>query len=414
MPDDLLDSLLAAVAGRPTDVPLRLHLADLLIRHGRLAEAVQQCAAVLALRPSNGRAVELLGLASAGLAAGEGQGTAGAERTGWPDGSDGPPDFDWTAAEEQVRDIALPPGQLRPAGPDGARPATPRQVVTLADVGGLAQVKSRLETAFLGPARNPELARSYGVSGTGGLLLYGPPGCGKTFVARAVAGELGARFSAVSLAEVLDAYLGNTEKNVREMFAAARRASPCVLFLDEVDAIGHRRSSIGPGWTGLRGAVNQLLTEMDSVSGSRDGVFVLAATNAPWDVDPALRRPGRLDRTLLVLPPDRLAREAILRFHLRDRLVAGVDVVDLARRTADFSGADLAHVCDTAAESVLTDAARTGRVRPIGPADLTAAIDEVRPSIGPWLQTARNVALFANSSGEYDELAAYLKSRKLL
>src|SRR5205823_10241023 len=201
----------------------------------------------------------------------------------------------------------------RPDGPvDDVEPATLR----LADVGGMDAVKQRLEVAFLGPMRNPELARLYGKSLAGGLLLYGPPGCGKTFVARAVAGELGARFYAVSLADILDHYLGDTEKNVRAIFDTARRNAPCVLFLDEVDAIGHRRSRIGTGWTGLRGAVNQLLHEMDSVAHPAapvpNGVFVLAATNHPWDVDPVLRRPGRLDRIILVLPSDPSAREAIL------------------------------------------------------------------------------------------------------
>jgi SpoVK/Ycf46/Vps4 family AAA+-type ATPase len=286
--------------------------------------------------------------------------------------------------------------------------------LVLSDVGGMTEVKQRLEVAFLGPMRNPELAKMYGKSLRGGLLLYGPPGCGKTFIAKAVAGELGARFYSVSLADVLEAWLGAAERNVREIFATARRNSPCVLFLDEVDAIGHRRSRIGSGWTGLRSAVNQLLAELDSVGSDNDGVFVLAATNHPWDVDPALRRPGRFDRTILVLPPDPPAREAILRYHLRDRPLAGIEVRMLVRRTEDFSGADLAHLVDSAAEIALVDSVRSGQVRPIGMDDFGAALKQVGPSTGPWLQTARNVAQFANSGGEYDDLLAYLKSRKLV
>jgi SpoVK/Ycf46/Vps4 family AAA+-type ATPase len=222
---------------------------------------------------------------------------------------------------------------------------------------------------------------------------------------------MGARFLAVSLADVLDMWLGQSERNVHEVFEVARRSAPCVVFFDEVDAIGQKRSqqrnSAG------RGAVNQLLTEMDGIGAANDGVFVLGATNHPWDVDVALRRPGRFDRMLLVLPPDAPAREAVLRFHLRDRPVAGIDLGRLAKRTDGYSGADLAYVCEAAAERALLDSARTGTARMITQEDLVAAVDEVRPSVGPWLETARNVAQFANDNGTYDELLAYLRKRRM-
>jgi SpoVK/Ycf46/Vps4 family AAA+-type ATPase len=131
-------------------------------------------------------------------------------------------------------------------------------------------------------------------------------------------------------------------------------------------------------------------------------------------VDSALRRPGRFDRTLLVLPPDQPAREAVFRYHLRDRPVAGVDLARLATLTDGYSGADIAHVCETAAERALLDSVRQGAPRMIGQADLEAAAVEVKPSLGPWFETARNVALFANEGGTYDDLAAYLKRRRLL
>ncbi len=282
----------------------------------------------------------------------------------------------------------------------------------LADVGGMAEVKERLEAAFLAPLRNPELRRLYGKSLRGGLLLYGPPGCGKTFISRAVAGEMGARFLSVSLADVLDMYVGQSERNLREIFDTARRAAPCVLFLDEIDAIGQKRSNLRS--SGMRGTVNQLLAELDDVGDRNKGVFVLAATNHPWDVDVALRRPGRLDRTLLVVPPDPPAREAILRYHLKDRPVAGIDLRKLVRRTEGYSGADLAHLCETAAERAMLEAARTGEARLIEMRDFEAALAEVRPSTGPWFETARNVALFANEGGTYDDLLAYLKKRRMV
>jgi SpoVK/Ycf46/Vps4 family AAA+-type ATPase len=185
-----------------------------------------------------------------------------------------------------------------------------------------------------------------------------------------------------------------------------------VLFLDEVDAIGQKRSQLRN--SALRQVVNQLLVELDDVHAANEGVFVLGATNHPWDVDSALRRPGRFDRTLLVLPPDQAAREAILRLHLRDRPVAGVDPRKIAKVTDGYSGADLAHVCEGAAELAMLDSARSGQIRMIGQADLEAALKEVRPSTGAWLQLARNVAMFGNESGEYDELVAYLKKQKLV
>ena len=403
--DPLLASLLAAVDANPDDVPLRLHVAELLLARGRPADALAHCGVVLQRDPAHADGIALLARATAAL-------------TGTPS----PPVFDWRAAEEQVRDI-VPPAFVTDSGAHETEPVLaadgPEQpqvpsTVRLADVGGMEQVKQRLDSAFLGPMRNPELAKMYGKSLRGGLLLYGPPGCGKTFIAKAVAGELGARFYSVSLADVLDQWLGAAERNIKEIFGTARRNAPCVLFLDEVDAIGHRRSRIGGGWSGLRSAVNQLLTEMDSVGSDNEGVFVLAATNHPWDVDPALRRPGRFDRTVLVLPPDAVARESILRYHLRDRPLAGIDLAVLVRRTEDFSGADLAHLADSAAELALADSVRSGKVRPIGMPDFLAALGEVGPSTGAWLQTARNVAQFANASGEYDELLAYLKSRKLV
>jgi SpoVK/Ycf46/Vps4 family AAA+-type ATPase len=250
----------------------------------------------------------------------------------------------------------------------------------------------------------------YGKSLRGGLLLYGPPGCGKSFVARALAGELGAGFLSVSIDDVLDPYLGTSERNLHELFAAARRSQPCVLFFDEIDALGHKRSQLGS--SAMRTTVNALLEELDSVDADNDGVFVLAATNHPWDVDPALRRPGRLDRMILVLPPDEPARVAILESNLRDRPIAGIDLARLARLTQGYSGADIAHVCESAAEQAMVDAVRSGVVRMIGMVDVEAAIAEVRPSTGPWFETARSVVAFANRGGEYDELAAHMKGMR--
>jgi SpoVK/Ycf46/Vps4 family AAA+-type ATPase len=275
----------------------------------------------------------------------------------------------------------------------------------------MEQVKRRLRTAFLAPLENPALRRMSGKSLRGGLLLYGPPGCGKTFIARAAAGELGARFIGIGLHDVLDMWLGESEKNLHGIFEHARQQAPCVLFFDEVDALGRRRTQLRH--SGGREVVVQFLAELDSFGSENEGVFVLAATNHPWDVDPALRRPGRLDRTLLVLPPDEPARAAILRWHLRDRPVGTIDVDDLARRTDLYSGADLAHICETAVEFALEASVESGKPRPIEMADLERALHEVHPSTTAWLQTARNFAQFAGEGHTYDDLLEYLRGHKL-
>ncbi|MFB8183060.1 ATP-binding protein [Streptomyces sp. NPDC055966] len=422
MPEDspLIRSLRAAVAAAPRDVPLRLHLAELLLDEGQSEAAVAEVAVALQNAPGDEQARRLMARA---MGAPEQQ----EQQQQLPQAPSVRSGFDWRAAEEQVGDVVPPrfvegkPEAEEPLRADGQ--GDPGDVdawdverpggVRLADVGGMREVKERLEAAFLAPLRNPELRKLYGKSLRGGLLLYGPPGCGKTFIARAVAGELGASFLSVSVNDVLDMWTGNSERNMHEIFQTARRQAPCVVFLDELDALGGKRSRTLHG--GMRNTVNQLLTELDGVeSAANEGVFVLAATNVPWDVDNALRRPGRLDRTLLVLPPDGPAREAILRYHLRERPVENIDLAKLAKVTDGLSGADLAHVCEAASERALLDSARTGTVRMIGMKDLLAAAKEVVPSTEPWFAAARNVAMFANEGGMYDDLVTYLKKRRKL
>lgn len=442
----LIQSLRTAVAAAPDDVPLRLHLADLLLSAGSGDAAVREIAVALQRAPDDAHARELMLRALAGTPAPAPPAPAPVEAVppappqappapvtvppqdpatapGHPSAPAPAPGrgFDWKAAEDQIGDVVPPRFVEAPLSDDGSgdpgdaaawdveRPGT----VRLADVGGMREVKERLEAAFLAPLRNPELRRLYGKSLRGGLLLYGPPGCGKTFIARAVAGELGASFLSVSVNDVLDMWIGNSERNMHEIFRTARRQAPCVVFLDELDALGGKRSRTQS--SGMRNTVNQLLTELDGVEAeANEGVFVLAATNVPWDVDIALRRPGRLDRTLLVLPPDGPAREAILRYHLRERPIENIDLGKLVKATDGLSGADLAHLCEAAAENALLDSARTGTVRLIGMKDLMAAAAQIAPSTEPWFAAARNVAMYANDGGTYDELVAYLKKKRKL
>ncbi len=437
MDDGVIDALKRALEKMPDDTALRLHLTQTLLAAGRTDEAVAECATALQREPSSAPARALMARALSPAAPPAAPPTAPrteppAETS--PEISPGevpeqpvqdPPravtssrtdgrGFDWSAAEEQVGDVAGPMfvDESGRAEPDVGAWDVEKSGITLADVGGLTEVKDRLEAAFLAPLRNPELRKLYGKSLRGGLLLYGPPGCGKTFVARAVAGEMGAKFISVGMADVLDMWIGSSEKNVHELFMLARRSAPVVLFLDEVDALGQKRSQTRS--SAMRGTVNQLLAELDGVGDDNEGVFVLAATNQPWDVDPAMRRPGRLDRTVLVLPPDQEAREAIVRHHLKERPVEGIDVRRIAKATNGYSGADLAHVCESAAERALLEGVRTGNARLISMKDLEWAVGQVRPSTRGWFDTARNVVMFADTDGSYADLRAWMKKNKLL
>ena len=279
--------------------------------------------------------------------------------------------------------------------------------VTMSDVGGMEKVKARLESSFFQPLRNPELREAFNKSVRGGLLLYGPPGCGKTYLAKAVAGEIGARFYSVGLADVLDMWIGSSERNLHEVFETARRLRPCVLFLDEIDALGHKRGQLRN--MAMRGVVNQLLMEMDGVDTDNEDVFILAATNHPWDIDPALLRPGRFDRMVFVGPPDQAAREAILEVHLRKRPLADdIDLRSLAAHTDGYTGADLALVTEAATERALGESVAAGTVLPIDRDDLEAALADVKPTGGGWFDIARNHVLFGTPDSRFDELATYL------
>ncbi|MDR6200719.1 SpoVK/Ycf46/Vps4 family AAA+-type ATPase [Microbacterium sp. SORGH_AS428] len=407
MEDPVIDALARAVAAAPADAELRLHLATVLLDRGHTERALAEASTVLAADPGNARAREMLARILQTPAAPEATAPVSAAsdsqaRIPTTSGTG----FDWSAAEAELDHIAQPMfvGDGAPAFDEHD---VQRPTVTLSDVGGMREVKERLESAFLAPLRNPELRALYGKSLRGGLLMYGPPGCGKTFLARAVAGELGAAFVSVGLSDILGQFMGDSERNVRELFRLARRQAPTVLFIDEIDAIGQRRSLARQ--SGMRGVVVSLLEELDGLGNDNEGVFVLAATNQPWDVDPALRRPGRLDRTLLVLPPDAEARQAILRHHLAGRPVEGVDLASLAAGTEGFSGADLAYVCELASENALLESSRSGVPRLIGMSDLRQSVAQITPSTGPWLESARNVVRFGEDDGTFAQLREYLR-----
>lgn len=278
------------------------------------------------------------------------------------------------------------------------------------DVGGMEQVKEEVRMKILHPLKHPEIYQAYGKKIGGGILLYGPPGCGKTHLAKATAGEVGSNFLAVGISDILDMYIGQSERNLHAIFEKARSLKPCVLFFDEVDALGASRSDMRH--SAGRNVINQFLAELDGVEYDNEGVLVLAATNAPWHLDSAFRRPGRFDRIIFVPPPDAAAREAILKLKLKGKPVSELNYSKLVKKTSDFSGADLEAIIDRAIEGKLEEAIRTGTPQPLQTKDLEQAIKKHRATTKEWFSTAKNYALFANEAGIYDEILDYLKIKK--
>jgi len=302
-------------------------------------------------------------------------------------------------------------GKVRAAwGEDEDAPPTrdiERPKITFNDVGGMEKVKEEIRLKIIHPLTHPELYQAYGKKIGGGILMYGPPGCGKTYLARATAGEIKASFISVGINDVLDMWIGNSERNLHSLFEQAREHRPCVLFFDEVDALGASRSDMRQH--AGRQLINQFLAELDGVKDSNEGVLILAATNAPWHLDSAFRRPGRFDRVLFVPPPDAVARAAILRLQAKGKPLEEIDFESLGKKTEAFSGADLKAVVDVAVERKLQEAFKAGVPKPLTTKDFAAAAGTLKPTTKEWFATARNYALYSNQGGIYDDILHYLK-----
>merc|ERR1712046_524858 len=231
-------------------------------------------------------------------------------------------------------------------------------------IGGLENTKRELQEMILYPIEHPEKFEKFGMHPSRGVLFYGPPGCGKTMLAKAVASECSANFVSIKGPELLTMWFGESEANVREVFDKARAAAPCVLFFDELDSIAQQRgnSQGDAGGAGDR-VMNQLLTEMDGV-GAKKNVFIIGATNRPDIIDAALMRPGRLDQLIYIPMPDYESRLSILNATLRKSpLNKDVDLAYMAAQTEKFTGADLTEICQRAAKLAIREEIQRGMER---------------------------------------------------
>ncbi|WP_375464965.1 ATP-binding protein, partial [uncultured Methylobacterium sp.] len=283
----------------------------------------------------------------------------------------------------------------------------PRARIDFDSIGGLDAVKVQIRRRIILPFERKGLFERFRKRAGGGVLLYGPPGCGKTLIARATATECGASFTIVEITDVLEKWLGDSEKRIAALFAGARAKRPAVLFFDEVEALAARRRFSDHSYQSSM--VSTFLSEMDGFRGDNDGVLVLAATNTPWAMDSAFRRPGRFDRSLFIPPPDRASREAILGIALRGRPAdQRLPLGEIADKTGGFSGADLADLVETACDAAIERSIAGDTVAPITAADLRTAFKSSRPTTAAWLTQARNYAKFANEGGYYDDVLAFL------
>ncbi len=284
-----------------------------------------------------------------------------------------------------------------------------KNLLTFANVAGMDAIKEAIRTDIIYPFQHPEIYAKYNKQAGGGILMFGPPGCGKTYIARASAGEINAEFVSTSIHELLSSYAGEGERSLHNIFELAREKAPSVMFFDEIDAIGGSRSGLN---SVVRPLVNQLLTEMDGIDDNNKDLLIIGATNLPWEVDSALRRPGRFDKILFVPPPDKTARARLFELNMSGKPHDEINYEALADQTKQYSAADIVRICDEASEETFKLAIRSGKEEKITNALLTDTASKSRSSITEWFDTVKNYIEYSNESGLFDQVKYYLQQVK--
>ena len=410
--DDRTGVLEQELVARPFDRSLRSEYAGLLLEQGRHEEALVQYD--LLVESGSEDAQAQVDRARCLLAKGD--------RDGALDAYEGARELSGFTSDDSLEELGSHAVRStvgpRLVATDGAReggevlafepPSETR--TTFADVAGMDDLKKAIRLTIIEPFLRPSLFARFKKTAGGGVLLYGPPGCGKTLAARATAGECRAEFISVGVSDILSRWSGESEATIRDVFEKARVRRPCVLFFDELDALAYSRSKAVAEHS--RTLVNEFLAQLDGIGSDNKDILVLAASNMPWDVDPAMKRPGRFARQVFVPPLDAPARRELLDMRLDGLPTEGVDLDHLARETSLFSGADIDGLVDLAKDSVLSDIVDKGEERPLRADDFEFALSQSHASAIDWLRTARNLVRYGEVSGTYRDLEKYLKRQK--
>lgn len=280
------------------------------------------------------------------------------------------------------------------------------------DIAGLEAVKKTLKLQIIEPFKNPEIFKKFGKKAGGGVLLYGPPGCGKTMLARAVANECNATFIPVAISDILDKYVGESEANLRLIFEKARHSTPTVLFFDELDALAYARGKSQSDYS--RTLVNEFLNQLDGMGHDNSDILFLAASNMPWDIDSAMKRPGRFSRQIFIPPPDETARAYLLEHKLEKLPLARIDLKKINQQLTNFSGADIDGLVEVLRELTVERYIESGQEQALTMKDFNQVLKSVNSSTNDWLATARNVVKYAGSDKTYQGVELYLKANNLM